>query len=60
MPAPFWFLEDNGITLGNGDRITVTGSVVDQYIRGGGRHHQGGNAGTGNNDYIIVTVLDAE
>lgn len=32
--GPAWFLEESGVSLNVGDRITVTGSVVDAYISG--------------------------
>ncbi|MBT8247824.1 MAG: hypothetical protein KJN73_08400, partial [Acidimicrobiia bacterium] len=40
MLAPDWFLEEAGITLETGQRITVTGSVVKAYDDG--RHGHGG------------------
>jgi len=70
MLAPAWYLEENGIVLVNGEQVTVTGSRVPPYD--GGRHHGGGGGhggghggggmmgGDGDNDYVIVTVLEAD
>lgn len=59
MLAPSWYLQDNGIDLSTGERVTVTGSRVDAYD--GGRHHGGGMmGGMGDDDYLIATLLLAD
>jgi hypothetical protein len=44
MVAPAWFLEENGIVLGDGERITTTGSLIEEYDNG---NHHGGGPGHG-------------
>lgn len=48
MMAPAWFLEQNGISLSNGERITAVGSVVSEYDNG--KHHAGGSSHGGSNN----------
>lgn len=71
MVAPAWFLEENGVALRNGERIAVTGSLVDEYDNGnhhaGGSSHGGsghGNGGHGNggdqHGYLILTRIEAD
>ncbi|NNE47723.1 MAG: hypothetical protein HKN37_13800 [Rhodothermales bacterium] len=65
MLAPDWFLEESGVSLEDGVRVTLTGSVVETYDNGrnghGGQGGHGGHGGMGgHNDaeaYVIVTVL---
>ena len=72
MVAPAWFLEQNGIALRNGERIAITGSLIDEYDNGnhhgngsghGGSGH-GGNgmhgSGTSRDGYLIVTRIEAD
>lgn len=42
MLAPSHFSEDNGVFLSEGGRITVTGSLIEEYDN---RNHQGGGHG---------------
>jgi hypothetical protein len=67
MVAPAWFLEENGIVLSNGERITVTGSLLDEYDNG--NHHSGGSGhgGSGHggmmggqDGYLIATRIEAD
>lgn len=63
MLAPDWFLEEAGITLETGQRITVTGSVVKAYDDGRHGHGGPGHGGPGHGedaDYVIVTVLQVD
>ena len=70
MLSPVWFLEENGIALSPGERITVTGSVVDEYDNGDhhgsdgghGNGHGDGHGGNGMMDdhehpYLVATAL---
>lgn len=65
MLAPIWFLQDSGIVLSQGERITVIASRVEGYD--GGYHHGNGPGGGGmmggydsDRDFLIVTVLQAD
>lgn len=58
MLAPYWYLEENGIFLEEDDRVTITGSIIDGYIQGGG-HHMGGGMGD-DDEYLIATELQFE
>ncbi len=72
MLAPEWFLEDNGFFLDDGDRVAVTGSLVEPYGEpswkshghggghGGGGHGGGGPNGDPEADFLIVTVLETD
>lgn len=55
MLGPAWFVEDNGLALAAGDRVTVTGSIVPPYT---GRPCGGCGAAAG--DFLIATVLVAD
>jgi len=46
MLGPWWYLEDNGIELEVGLRVTITGSVVDPYYEGYDDH-----------SYLIATEI---
>lgn len=45
MIAPAWFLEENGIFLKQGDQITITGSLIEEYDHG--NHHGGAQSHAG-------------
>lgn len=67
MLAPEWFLAEGGIQLDDGDRVTVTGSLVKPYGQQAWMGHGGGHGGMGSGghhgnpegDFLIVTVLEA-
>jgi hypothetical protein len=69
MLAPAWFLEDNGIFLSEGERITITGSLIEEYDNGnhhgggpghGGSGHGGGMMGNDDHAYLIATTIQAD
>lgn len=59
MLAPVWYLEENGILLQAGNKITVRGSIVEAYDGSPGGHgHHGGHMD--DEEYFITTEITAD
>jgi hypothetical protein len=64
MLAPAWFLEENGLALVVGERVTVKGSTVEPYGAAPGDHGHGHGGGPGggppaDDDFLIATAISA-